>query len=72
MIELDTKDLLCPLPVLKLRKALSRLASGDVVRMEATDPAALIDVPFFCSEQGHELIAQDEAQDVLIFQVRKG
>ena len=58
--ELDARGLLCPLPVLKARKRLMALAPGQVLRVVADDPAAQIDIPHFCSEQGHELIAQNE------------
>ena len=71
--ELDASGLLCPLPVLKARKRLQPLKNGDVLRMIADDPAALIDVPHFCAEQGHELLAQSETQNgALEFHIRKG
>ncbi|WP_424926840.1 sulfurtransferase TusA family protein [Amaricoccus tamworthensis] len=56
--ELDAQGLLCPLPVLKARKRLLALKSGEVLRVVADDPAALIDFPHFCNEQGHELVSQ--------------
>lgn len=56
--ELDARGLLCPLPVLKARKRLSALAPGQVLRMVADDPAAMIDVPHFCAEAGHALEAE--------------
>lgn len=55
--EIDARHLLCPLPVLRLRRALQSLAPGDVVALEATDPAAVLDVPHFCAEGGHELLS---------------
>jgi tRNA 2-thiouridine synthesizing protein A len=58
--ELDARGLLCPLPVLRARKRLMALAPGQVLRLVADDPAALIDIPHFCAEQGHVLIAQSE------------
>ncbi len=58
--EIDARGLLCPLPVLRLRKRLSGLAPGRVVRLIATDAAAAIDVPHYCREAGHELL--DQAQ----------
>lgn len=58
--ELDATGLLCPLPVLKARKRLLSLAPGSVLRVIADDPAALIDIPHFCAEQGHDLVAQDD------------
>ncbi len=57
--ELDARGLLCPLPVLKARKRLIGMASGQVLRLLADDPAAVIDVPHFCSEAGHEFLGAD-------------
>lgn len=71
--ELDATGLLCPLPVLKARKRLAGLPTGAVLRMLADDPAARVDVPHFCAEQGHALVAQEDAGDgVLVFLLRKG
>ena len=55
---LDATGLVCPLPVLKLRKHLKSMKIGDVVTVLADDPAAKIDVPHFCNETGHTLISQ--------------
>ena len=57
---LDATGLLCPLPVLKTRKRLQPLASGEVLRVDTDDPAALIDMPHFCAEAGHVLLGQEE------------
>lgn len=54
--EIDAVGLLCPLPVLKARKRLKSMAHGQVLKLIADDPAAVIDVPHFCNEQGYELI----------------
>lgn len=58
--ELDATGLLCPLPVLKIRKRLQGLAVGEVLRALTDDPAALVDVPHFCTEQGHEIVEATE------------
>ncbi len=68
---LDVKGLLCPLPVLKARKALQALSAGDELVVEATDPAAVIDVPHFCNESGHALVDSSEAGGVYRFRIRK-
>lgn len=52
---IDARGLLCPLPVLRLRKALLALAPGQHLRLIATDPMAAVDVPHFCAEAGHLL-----------------
>ncbi|WP_424931500.1 sulfurtransferase TusA family protein [Amaricoccus macauensis] len=58
--ELDATGLLCPLPVLRARKKLLSMAPGTVLRVLASDPAARIDMPHFCAEQGHELLDVSE------------
>ena len=69
--ELDALGLLCPLPVLKARKRLASMAPGSVLRMLADDPAAAIDVPFFCNESGHALLSATEDGDAQIYLIRK-
>ena len=68
---LDARGLLCPLPVLKARKALARMPQGAILELFATDPAAEIDVPHFCREQGHELISKERGGDALVFRIRR-
>lgn len=69
--DLDATGLLCPLPVLKARKRLRALRCGQVLRIIADDPAAVIDVPHFCAEQGHELISSTRHGAVQIYLIRK-
>jgi tRNA 2-thiouridine synthesizing protein A len=68
---LDARGLLCPLPVLKMRKALGGLPSGSVLTLLASDPAAVIDVPHFCAEQGHELLACEQMDGHHLFRIRR-
>jgi tRNA 2-thiouridine synthesizing protein A len=69
--ELDTTGHLCPIPVLKAAKRLNALPSGAVLRLVATDPAAVIDVPHFCNEQGHTLLSEERQDDSYIFRIRR-
>ncbi len=69
--EIDAIGLLCPLPVLKLRKRLKGHETGAVVALLADDPAAVIDVPHYCNEQGHVLIRIDAAEMGHVFYVHK-
>ncbi len=69
--ELDARGLRCPLPVLKARKRLKALEPGTQLRVIADDPAAVIDVPHFCNEQGHILESQGEEENALVFVIRK-
>ncbi|WP_288942845.1 sulfurtransferase TusA family protein [uncultured Roseovarius sp.] len=68
---IDATGLLCPLPVLKLRKRLSTLAAGQYIEMRADDPAAVVDVPHFCNESGHELISITETDGAQVYLLRK-
>ena len=69
--ELDATGLLCPLPVLRARKRLKSLASGQVLRMIADDPAAVIDVPHFCDEQGFVLVSAETIVTRHVFLIQK-
>lgn len=69
----DARGLLCPLPVLRLRKALQGLPAGTRLRLITTDAAALIDVPHFCAEAGHLLVNSEKTgDDNFIFDVERG
>jgi tRNA 2-thiouridine synthesizing protein A len=70
--EIDATGLLCPLPVLKAAKRLRAMAVGEVLKIRADDPAAVVDVPHFCAEQNHELLEQRQNDSELVFVVRKG
>lgn len=61
--EVDARGLLCPLPVLRLRKRLMAVAPGARLRLIATDPAAVVDVPHFCAEGGHVMVAMRDLDD---------
>lgn len=70
--ELDARGLLCPLPVLRLRKRLLALRPGARLVLLADDPAAAVDVPHFCAEAGHMLESQSRQGPVRRFVVRRG
>ena len=63
--EIDAVGLLCPLPVLKARKRLKGMQAGQVLKLIADDPAAVIDVPHFCNEQGYKLLDVQEDESSL-------
>jgi tRNA 2-thiouridine synthesizing protein A len=69
--ELDVTGLLCPLPVLRARKMLERLPSGSILVLRASDPMSAIDVPHFCTEQGHALLAQDHHASIFSFRIKR-
>ncbi len=69
---IDAIGLLCPLPVLKLRKRLKPLPDGAMVQLLADDPAAIIDVPHFCSEADHTFLGQSDGTGHHVYLIRKG
>jgi tRNA 2-thiouridine synthesizing protein A len=72
MTTLDAKGLLCPLPVLKARKALKAMAAGEVLEILATDRGAPKDFIAFCETTGDELLeTREEADGTLVFRIRK-
>jgi len=68
---LDAKGLRCPLPVLKARKAMKAMAAGEVLRVLSTDPGAIKDFEAFCKTTGYRLLHQEQAGDVLTFEIEK-
>jgi tRNA 2-thiouridine synthesizing protein A len=68
---LDATGLLCPLPVLKARKALKPLPAGAVLTVRATDPGAVKDFEAFCRTTGNELVSSSEENRVFVFAIRK-
>lgn len=69
--EIDATGLLCPLPVLKIRKRLKTVNSGEILLVLADDPASVVDIPHFCNEQGHQLLKTDKTSAKLTFLIRK-
>ena len=71
-IELDTCGLNCPMPILKAKKSLSAMRSGEVLKVVSTDPGALRDFQAFARQTGNELLAQEtEGDRCLIWLKRK-
>ncbi|MEM7216352.1 MAG: sulfurtransferase TusA family protein [Pseudomonadota bacterium] len=70
--KLDLRGLKCPLPVLKTKKAMRQLSSGELMEIETTDPLAVIDIPAFCNENGHRLVDSGEFEWGHTFLLEKG
>jgi tRNA 2-thiouridine synthesizing protein A len=68
---LNLRGLKCPLPALRVRKALSKLAAGDVIVAECTDPLAAIDIPNLLNQTGDTLLDKGSADGVLTFRIKK-
>ncbi|WP_435136607.1 sulfurtransferase TusA family protein [Pseudopelagicola sp. nBUS_19] len=71
VLEIDAIGLLCPLPVLRLRKRMASLPLGTHVRLLADDPAAIVDVPHFCAEAGHRFVSMTDENGKISFLVEK-
>ena len=67
----DASGLKCPLPVLKARKAIKDLPSGECLRVISTDPASPLDFQHFCNTSGHELVEMVEGDGDFSFLIRK-
>ena len=69
--ELDARGLNCPLPILKTKKALADMSSGDVLRVMATDPGALRDFQAFAKQTGNELLSHSEENKEYVFFMKR-
>jgi tRNA 2-thiouridine synthesizing protein A len=69
--ELDARGLNCPLPILRAKKALSELASGQTLRIIATDPGSVKDFQAFAKQTGNQLLESSEANGEYIFVLQK-
>lgn len=69
--ELDAVGLFCPEPVMMLHNRVRELASGDLLRVIATDPSTTRDIPKFCLFLGHTLVAQAEQDGRYLYLIRK-
>ncbi|MCC6473586.1 MAG: sulfurtransferase TusA family protein [Burkholderiales bacterium] len=69
--DLDVRGLNCPLPILRTKKALSAMESGQVLRVQATDPGSVKDFQAFSKQTGNQLLSHSETAQVFTFLVRK-
>ena len=69
--ELDTRGLNCPLPILKAKKALADMRSGEVLKVVATDPGSMRDFQAFARQTGNELLEQTSANDEFVHYLRR-
>jgi tRNA 2-thiouridine synthesizing protein A len=70
-LEVDAIGMNCPLPILRTKKALSTMQSGEVLKVKATDAGAAHDFPAFAKQTGNELLASSAEGDVLIFFLKR-
>ena len=69
--ELDTRGLNCPLPILKAKKALAEMQSGEVLKVVATDPGSMRDFQAFSRQTGNELVGQQTQGSEFIHYLRR-
>lgn len=69
--ELDARGLNCPLPILRTKKSLSDMASGQVLRVNSTDPGSVKDMAAFAKQTGNELVSTAETGGEFVFYMRK-
>jgi tRNA 2-thiouridine synthesizing protein A len=69
--ELDARGLNCPLPILRAKKALAEMQSGQVLKVLATDPGALMDFQAFSKQTGNELLSHTEAKKEFTFYMKR-
>jgi tRNA 2-thiouridine synthesizing protein A len=69
--ELDARGLNCPLPILKAKKSLNEMTSGQVLKIVATDPGSVKDMQAFSNQTGNELLSSAEENKVYFFFLKK-
>ena len=69
--ELDARGLNCPLPILKTKKSLADMASGQVLKVVSTDAGSVKDMQAFANQTGNELISQSEVNGEYVFFMKK-
>ena len=69
---LDCSGLSCPMPILKTKKAVDSLQTGQVLKMVATDPGSTSDIQAWTKKTGNELVSSEKDGDKFIFFIKKG
>ena len=69
--ELDVRGLNCPLPIIKARKAINVLKTGQILRVIATDPGSVRDFEAFANQTGNELLESNEGGGEYTFRLKK-
>jgi tRNA 2-thiouridine synthesizing protein A len=70
-VELDVRQLACPLPILRAKRSLSAMSSGQVLKVMATDKEAPKDFEVFCRQTGNELVSSTELGGEYVFLIRR-
>lgn len=72
MRKLDASGLICPLPVLKTRKMLAGMAPAELLQVTTTDAMSVVDMPVFCAQAGHRIVAEEKQETDFVFIIEKG
>lgn len=70
-IELDASGLNCPLPILRAKKSINSLISGQILHVTATDPGSVKDFESFCKQTGNKLLSSSESNGKFTFEIQK-
>ncbi len=70
-LELDARGLVCPLPILRTKQSLAGMTQGQVLKIVATDPGAVIDFQVFAEQTGNTLLLMSETDQEFVFFLRK-
>ena len=68
---LDARGLNCPLPILRTKKSIAAMQSGEILEITATDPGSVKDLDAFCRQTGHQMLASQEIDGEFVFRIRK-
>ena len=69
--KLDARGLNCPLPILRTRKAISQINSGELLEVTATDPGSVKDMEVFCKQTGNRLVSSNDECNRFVFLIEK-
>jgi tRNA 2-thiouridine synthesizing protein A len=69
--KLDARGMNCPLPILKTRKALNLISTGEILEVTSSDPGSVKDMASFCEQTGNRLVASNEAENSYVFLIEK-
>jgi tRNA 2-thiouridine synthesizing protein A len=70
--ELDAKNILCPMPVIRTQDKVNTLQQGDKLKVICTDPGALNDIPAWCRINGHKVLEATQTDDEVILLIEVG
>jgi len=71
-VVLDAKGLSCPMPLLKTKKEIGKLSSGQILEVQGTDPGSRNDMPSWAEKSGHEFVGEQEGAGFISFFIKKG